>query len=771
MLSGQYDADALTREAPDGYVKVSEGSTVVLFPPALLKGTRLTPSPPCVSSDMQEQFTSSHPSDHLSGEKMRGSKEKQVMKDEDAQAAFYNPAQVVNRDLSVCAIEVFSRNRRTEPRRRGGTMSGITILEALSATGLRAIRYFKEITNVRYIIANDVDPDAVKCIKINCSFNKVPVGCPTVNANLGLKPPVEVYGKEEAPMKMTKNASCANSIRDPSGSSVQPVASASAANDRSSPETFPVYGAVIPNLDDAVDLMHRLALSPNVHKKRLALVSSLPESNSPSEAVIEPLLQQELMDVVDLDPYGSASPFLDGALRCIKEGGMMLVTSTDSAVLCGNHMDTCHAKYNSVPYKGSHCHDMAVRILLCCVERAANKHRKYIVPLISLHLDFYIRCIFRVYTQPAETKLSVCKFGYQLQCTNCPAFWVRPMALERLSRPKKSGKRGRGIDVESENMKEEKKAFSGVKAEKQQSSEGQPVKAGGVAGGMGGIPLERFPASPCLQKSPRLTCSTLSSLECPSAVPFRDKNITTTNHSLESSACGTTHPARDEGTNDHAASKKSAMCPVCGCPVIISGPLYASPTQNKEFLTQLLGVIEERAKEGRLTATARIQGLVQTAIDELPDCPLYYNLPDIASYVRVRCPSTPCFVGALGRLGYRCSQVHCEASGIKTDCPPAVLFAVMLQWKALQDEEDQLLKEEENTQSSAGSVDEGKKSKRASFTSVPLLVSPATAADFSYDKKYDFRRESTGIAKFIPNAPGWGPKRRHTGIATCDSDP
>lgn len=38
---------------------------------------------------------------------------------------------------------------------------GITILEALSATGLRAIRYYNEVSNVRYIIANDLDRDAV----------------------------------------------------------------------------------------------------------------------------------------------------------------------------------------------------------------------------------------------------------------------------------------------------------------------------------------------------------------------------------------------------------------------------------------------------------------------------------------------------------------------------------------------------------------------------------------------------------------------------------
>jgi tRNA (guanine26-N2/guanine27-N2)-dimethyltransferase len=41
-------------------------------------------------------------------------------------------------------------------------------------------------------------------------------------------------------------------------------------------------------------------------------------------------------DVIDLDPYGSPTPFLDTALRSIKSGGLLLVTATDAAVLCGN---------------------------------------------------------------------------------------------------------------------------------------------------------------------------------------------------------------------------------------------------------------------------------------------------------------------------------------------------------------------------------------------------------------------------------------------------
>lgn len=50
---------------------------------------------------------------------------------------------------------------------------GITILEALSATGLRSIRYAKEIPGIKQIIANDISHKAVEDIKLNVVENGV----------------------------------------------------------------------------------------------------------------------------------------------------------------------------------------------------------------------------------------------------------------------------------------------------------------------------------------------------------------------------------------------------------------------------------------------------------------------------------------------------------------------------------------------------------------------------------------------------------------------
>jgi tRNA (guanine26-N2/guanine27-N2)-dimethyltransferase len=50
---------------------------------------------------------------------------------------------------------------------------GLSILEALSASGLRSIRYAKEVPGVSEIIANDISEKAVSSIRANVEHNGV----------------------------------------------------------------------------------------------------------------------------------------------------------------------------------------------------------------------------------------------------------------------------------------------------------------------------------------------------------------------------------------------------------------------------------------------------------------------------------------------------------------------------------------------------------------------------------------------------------------------
>jgi len=108
---------------------------------------------------------------------------------------FYNKVQVLNRDLSIQVISHFAKVRTSEieakyNKKLGKTSSevnassnsflelkrkGINILDALAASGLRSVRYLKEIPLVTKVTVNDIDIKAVQSAEENMIRNQVEV--------------------------------------------------------------------------------------------------------------------------------------------------------------------------------------------------------------------------------------------------------------------------------------------------------------------------------------------------------------------------------------------------------------------------------------------------------------------------------------------------------------------------------------------------------------------------------------------------------------------
>ncbi|CAM6032724.1 unnamed protein product [Sphagnum compactum] len=139
------------------------------------------------------------------------------------------------------------------------------------------------------------------------------------------------------------------------------------------------------------------------------------------------LSHEKEFDVVDLDPYGSPSVFLDSAVQSITEGGLLMCTATDMAVLCGNNGEVCYSKYGAYPLRGKYCHEMALRILLASIESHANRYKRYIVPVLSLSVDFYVRVFVRIYTSASTIKETPSKLCYVYQCVGCDSFHLQPV--------------------------------------------------------------------------------------------------------------------------------------------------------------------------------------------------------------------------------------------------------------------------------------------------------------------------------------------------------
>ena len=124
-------------------------------------------------------------------------------------------------------------------------------------------------------------------------------------------------------------------------------------------------------------------------------------------------------DVVDIDPFGSPVPYLDSAVRALRNKGLLVATATDLAPLCGVHAKACVRKYGGKPLRTEYCHELAVRLLAGCVATVAAKHDIGISVLFSHSTDHYIRVYAQIGYGAKKADASIKSLGYVLHCFNC----------------------------------------------------------------------------------------------------------------------------------------------------------------------------------------------------------------------------------------------------------------------------------------------------------------------------------------------------------------
>lgn len=284
------------------------------------------------------------------------------------QAVFYNPVQVQNRDLSILMIALHAERRkkrmhlkeyrkklRTEESLTGDALKerveeyeaslnatelvrsentaedGLTILDALAASGLRSIRYWKEIPGVKHVTINDLDSVAVERAHANIAVNKL--------------------------TDSLTNDDRGHGIRILCG-----------------------------------DATHEMYLSRRTPGLR---------DMSPAQ-----LLQKDQWDVIDLDPYGSAAPFIDAAVQAVRDGGMLCVTCTDMAALGGAHPETAYGRYGGIPIqKAKYLQEFALRILLHTLAVSAARYGRTIKPILSVGMAFYVRVFVEVNNDKAGVSI------------------------------------------------------------------------------------------------------------------------------------------------------------------------------------------------------------------------------------------------------------------------------------------------------------------------------------------------------------------------------
>lgn len=124
-------------------------------------------------------------------------------------------------------------------------------------------------------------------------------------------------------------------------------------------------------------------------------------------------------DVIDIDPFGTPSPFLDSAGYCARRNSLLCVTATDTSALCGTYKEPCIRKYNSKPYKSEYCHETGIRILAGFVALTLSKYAKCIEVKMSHSTEHYMRLYLEIKKGSKRTDESLNNIGYISHCKNC----------------------------------------------------------------------------------------------------------------------------------------------------------------------------------------------------------------------------------------------------------------------------------------------------------------------------------------------------------------
>ena len=129
------------------------------------------------------------------------------------------------------------------------------------------------------------------------------------------------------------------------------------------------------------------------------------------------LLHEKKFHIVDVDPFGTPAPFLDAASASVQS--LLSVTATDTAPLCGAHLNSGIRKYAAVPLNTEYHSEMGLRILLGACARELAKHEKGMKPLLSHVTRHYVRTYLAIIPGAKQADRTLESIGFIIHCTTC----------------------------------------------------------------------------------------------------------------------------------------------------------------------------------------------------------------------------------------------------------------------------------------------------------------------------------------------------------------
>jgi tRNA (guanine26-N2/guanine27-N2)-dimethyltransferase len=123
--------------------------------------------------------------------------------------------------------------------------------------------------------------------------------------------------------------------------------------------------------------------------------------------------------IVDLDPFGTPAKHIDCVLRAVLDGGLVSITATDTAVLCGVYPEVCLRRYYGRPLNNSYCNETAIRLLLSLLALTASRLELSIRPVFVHATMHYLRVYASVSVSSSEANDVYSTIGYVMHCFNC----------------------------------------------------------------------------------------------------------------------------------------------------------------------------------------------------------------------------------------------------------------------------------------------------------------------------------------------------------------
>ncbi len=123
-------------------------------------------------------------------------------------------------------------------------------------------------------------------------------------------------------------------------------------------------------------------------------------------------INSKYFDYIELDPFGSPVPFIDIACQKIKHNGILSITATDTAALCGTYPKTSLRKYGINTYYTYFYEELGLRNLIAYSKRQAAKYNKVLKPIISYTNKHYYKVFFKVEESKSSSYESIKNLKY-----------------------------------------------------------------------------------------------------------------------------------------------------------------------------------------------------------------------------------------------------------------------------------------------------------------------------------------------------------------------